>query len=418
MQKREREKNRFATIEEAIEDIKKGRMVIVVDDEDRENEGDFIMAAEKVTPEAINFMATHGKGLICLSLVEKKFKDLSLELPIRTESKHGTNFGLPIDAKVGTTTGSSAFDRATTIKTAIDKHTTPGDLVKPGHVYTLMAREGGVLRRAGHTEASVDLARLAGFSPAGVLCEILDDDGSMARYPKLKEIAQKFDLKLITIKDLIRYRMQRERLIEKIAEADMPTEYGKFRFHAYKDRLTGDIHVALVKGSVRGEKDVLVRVHSECLFGDVFGSLRCDCGQQLRIALRKIEEEGRGVFLYMRQEGRGIGLYNKVKTYELQDQGYDTVEANEVIGFPPDLRDYGVGAQILVDLGLSTIRLLTNNPRKIVGLEGFGLKVVERVPLIPPPNKENIRYLVTKRDKLGHFLGPLEKELGEKDEGN
>lgn len=406
-------KDEFASIEEALEEVKRGQMVIVVDDEDRENEGDFIMPAEKVTPEAINFMATYGRGLICLALVERKFRELMLELPIKSESKHGTNFGLPIDAKIGTTTGSSAFDRATTIRVAIDEHTTPGDLVKPGHVYTLMARDGGVLRRAGHTEASVDLARLAGFSPAGVLCEILDDDGHMARYDALKIMAKKFNLKMIAIKDLIRYRMQRERLVEKIAEADMPTEYGKFRFHAYKDKLTGDIHIALVKGKVRNEEDVLVRVHSECLFGDVFHSLRCDCGEQLRAALTRIGKEEMGVFLYMRQEGRGIGLYNKVKTYELQDQGYDTVEANEIIGFPPDLRDYGVGAQILVDLGLSTIKLLTNNPRKIVGLEGFGLKVRERVPLIPTPNKENVHYLATKRDKLGHILGPLEKELGE-----
>ncbi len=411
--KRSYKKNEFASVEEAIEEIKRGRMVIVVDDEDRENEGDFIMAAEKVTPEAINFMATYGRGLICLSLVERRFRDLRLEIPVKTNGKHGTNFGLPIDAKEGVTTGSSAFDRAKTILTAVDESSSFEDLVTPGHVYTLKAREGGVLRRAGHTEASVDLARLAGFKPAGVLCEILDDDGRMARYGKLREIADRFGLKIITIKDLIRYRMERERLIEKIAEADMPTEYGEFKFHAYKDILTGEIHIALVKGKVRGEKDVLVRVHSECLFGDVFHSLRCDCGEQLRAALQRIGEEERGVFLYMRQEGRGIGLYHKVKAYELQDQGYDTVEANEMIGFPPDLRDYGVGAQILVDLGLSTIRLLTNNPRKIVGLEGFGLKVTERIPLIPKPNEKNIHYLLTKRDKLGHFLGPIEKQLGE-----
>lgn len=407
----------FATIEEAIEEIKKGKVVIVVDDEERENEGDFIAAAELVTPETINFMAREGRGLICLALTEKRFRELELELPTTNTSKHGTNFGIPIDAKEGTDTGSSAFDRAYTIKKAVDSNSRPDDFAKPGHVYTLMAREGGVLRRAGHTEAAVDLARLAGLYPAGVLCEIMDEDGHMARLPSLRKKAEKFGLKIITIRDLIRYRVKREKLIERIVEdVNLPTDYGNFALHAYRDILTGEIHIALVKGDVRGKRNVLVRVHSECLTGDVFGSKRCDCGNQLHTAMRIIEREGMGVLLYMRQEGRGIGLLNKLRAYKLQDQGFDTVEANEALGYPPDLRDYGIGAQILVDLGLSTIRLLTNNPRKIVGLEGYGLKVVERVPIIIPPTRENLDYLVVKRDKLGHLLGPIEKMLEEKGE--
>jgi 3,4-dihydroxy 2-butanone 4-phosphate synthase/GTP cyclohydrolase II len=403
----------FATIEEALRDIREGKIVIVVDDEDRENEGDFILAAEKVTPEIINFMAKEGRGLICLALTERRFNELQLELPLTNTSKHGTNFGIPIDAMEGTTTGSSAYDRAHTILTAISSETKPSDLAKPGHVYTLMAKDGGVLRRAGHTEAAVDLAKLAGLYPAGVLCEIMDEDGHMARLDTLKKIAEKFNLKIITVRDIIRYRVKRERLIEKISEADLPTEWGHFRLHAYRDILTGEIHIALVKGDVRGKKNVLVRVHSECLTGDVFGSKRCDCGNQLVSALSIIEREGRGVFLYMRQEGRGIGLLNKLRAYELQDKGLDTVEANKALGLPPDLRDYGIGAQILVDLGLSTIRLLTNNPRKVVGLEGYGLTIVERIPIIPPPSKENLNYLKVKRDKMGHLLGPIEKLVKE-----
>lgn len=402
-------KYKFATIEEAIEDIRKGKIVIVVDDEDRENEGDLVIAAEKTTPEIINFMTKYGRGLVCLALTESRFKELELQLPVDNTSKHGTNFGIPIDAKEGTTTGTSAFDRAITIQYAVDIRKGVDDFAKPGHVYTLMAREGGVLRRAGHTEASVDLARLAGLYPAGVICEILDDDGSMMRLPKLFQFAEKFGLKIITIKDLIKYRLKREKLIEKIAEAKLPTRWGVFRVIGYKDKLTGEVHVALVKGDVYGKQNVLVRVHSECLTGDVFGSYRCDCGDQLHTAMQMIEKEGLGVLVYMRQEGRGIGIENKLKAYELQDLGFDTVEANEKLGFPPDLRDYGIGAQILVDLGLSTIRLLTNNPKKIVGLEGYGLKVVERVPIIVEPRPENLRYLKVKRDKLGHLLGELKK---------
>ena len=402
----------FAKIEDAIEDIKAGRMVIVVDDENRENEGDFIMAAEKVTPEAINFMAKEGRGLICLALTEDRFHELKLELPLQNTSKHGTNFGVPIDAVQGTTTGSSAYDRAHTIKVAIDPRTRPEDLARPGHVYTLMAKNGGVLRRAGHTEASVDLARLAGLTPAGVLCEIMDDDGHMARLPKLVEIAKRFDMKIISIADLIEYRRKREKLIEKVVEVNLPTRWGFFKLHAYRDILTDEVHVALVKGEVKGKKNVLVRVHSECLTGDVFGSLRCDCYDQLHTAMEMINREGQGVLLYMRQEGRGIGLLHKLKAYRLQEMGLDTVEANEVLGLPADLRDYGIGAQILVDLGLTTIRLITNNPRKIVGLEGYGLKVVERVPIVMPPREENFRYLQVKRDKLGHLIGKIESKGG------
>ncbi len=399
----------FAPIEDAIEDIKQGKMVIVVDDENRENEGDFIMAAEKVTPEAINFMAKYGRGLICLALTEDRFHELQLDLPIANTSKHGTNFGIPIDAREGTTTGTSAYDRAVTILKAAAPSSRPEDFAKPGHVYTLMAKNGGVLRRAGHTEASVDLARLAGLQPAGVLCEVMDEDGSMARLPKLIEVARKFGLKIISIADLIEYRRKREKLIEKVVEVDLPTRWGFFRLHAYRDILTDEVHVALVKGDVRGKENVLVRVHSECLTGDVFGSLRCDCYDQLHAAMEMINKEGLGVLVYMRQEGRGIGLLNKLKAYRLQEMGLDTVEANEALGLPADLRDYGIGAQILVDLGLSTIRLITNNPKKIIGLQGYGLKIVERVPVVIPPHKHNLKYLLTKREKLGHMLGDIEK---------
>ncbi len=405
-------KNVFSDIDEALKDIKEGKFVIVVDDEDRENEGDFIVAAQHVTPEHINFMAKEGRGLICLALNEKRFNELELELPMHNTSKHGTNFGVPIDAKEGTTTGISAFDRALTIRLAIRKDAQKDDFARPGHVHTLKALSGGVLRRAGHTEAAVDLAELAGLYPAGVLVEIMDEDGTMARLPRLIEIARKHNIKIITIKDLISYKVKRAKLIERIADADLPTKYGHFRIIGYKEKLTGVVHVALVKGDVKGKENVLVRVHSECLTGDTFGSLRCDCGDQLHTSMKMIEKEGLGVLLYMRQEGRGIGLENKIKAYKLQDLGYDTVEANEKLGFPPDLRDYGIGAQILVDLGLSTIRLLTNNPKKIIGLEGYGLRVVERVPIVIKPNKVNYKYLQVKRDKMGHLLGEVIDEDG------
>ena len=401
----------FATVEEAIQDIRQGKIVIVVDDEDRENEGDFVVAAERVTPEHINFMTKEGRGLVCLALPEDRFHELELDLPISNTSKHGTNFGIPIDAKEGTTTGTSAFDRALTIRFAIDKTKKADDFAKPGHVYTLMAKNGGVLRRAGHTEASVDLARLAGLYPAGVICEIMDEDGSMMRLPKLEKLAEKYNLKIITVKDIIAYRMRHEKLVEKIADANLPTKWGQFRIVGYKDKLTGEVHVALVKGNIKEKDSVLVRVHSECLTGDVFGSYRCDCGDQLHKAMEMINNEGTGVLLYMRQEGRGIGLENKLKAYQLQDQGYDTVEANEKLGFPADLRDYGIGAQILVDLGLKNIRLMTNNPKKIVGLEGFGLKVVERVPIVTKPRPENLRYLMVKKEKLGHLFNEEDFEI-------
>jgi len=406
----------FSSIEEALEDIREGKMVIVVDDEARENEGDLILAAEMVTPEAINFMARHARGLICVALEDKRLDELELKPMVQDNTaKMGTPFAISVDAVRGTTTGISAYDRAVTIKTLLDPGTRPEDLARPGHVFPLRASMGGVLRRAGHTEAAVDLARLAGLTPAGVLCEIMADDGSMARVPELREMAKKFDLKIVTIYDLIEYRRKKEKLIKRVAEATLPTKYGEFKLIAYEGILDGSESVALVMGEPEKDSAALVRVHSQCLTGDVFGSLRCDCGDQLHESMRMIAREGSGVLLYIQQEGRGIGLLNKVRAYELQDRGKDTVEANEALGFPADLRDYGIGAQILVDLGLHKIRLLTNNPRKIVGLKAYGLEIVERVPIEVPPNKRNLKYLMAKRDKLGHIFTILDEHLIEEE---
>jgi 3,4-dihydroxy 2-butanone 4-phosphate synthase/GTP cyclohydrolase II len=399
----------FNTIEEAIEDVKRGKMIIVVDDEDRENEGDFILAAEKVTPEAINFMAKEGRGLICVPMTKQRLGELGLgPMVYDNTARMGTPFTISVDAKAGTTTGSSAHDRAVTIKTLIDPAAKPVDLARPGHIFPLSAMDGGVLRRAGHTEAVVDFARLAGLYPAGVLCEIMDDDGTMARVPRLMEMAQEYGMKIVTIADLIHYRRTREVLIERMVETRLPSKYGRFDLLLYESLITGNHHIALVKGDpAHAEEPPLVRVHSQCLTGDIFGSLRCDCGEQLGKALKMIEESGVGVFLYMRQEGRSIGLANKLRAYALQDTGKDTVEANEELGFPADPRDYGIGAQILADLGLTKIRLLTNNPRKIVGLEAYGLEVVERIPIEVSPNPDNVKYLTAKRAKLGHLLDNL-----------
>ncbi len=399
---------KFNTIEEALEDIAQGKMVIVVDDPDRENEGDLVMAAEKVTPEAINFMAKYARGLICLTLTPQRCDELDLyPMAVRNTDPKGTYFCVSIDAhpKYGTTTGISAFDRAITIKLAVSPDAKPSDFIRPGHVFPLKAKPGGVLERAGHTEASVDLARLAGLYPAGVICEIMKDDGTMARLPDLMEFAKRFDLKIITIADLIRYRLKRERLVVREATANLPTRYGFFKIHAYRHVLTGEEQVALTMGEWKEDEPVLVRVHSECLTGDVFKSLRCDCRGQLETAMEIIAQEGKGVLVYiMGHEGRGIGIVNKIKAYQLQDMGYDTVEANEKIGYPADLRDYGIGVQILLDLGVRKMRLLTNNPRKIVALEGYGLEVVERVPLKLPACEHNQRYLEAKKLKLGHLL--------------
>jgi 3,4-dihydroxy 2-butanone 4-phosphate synthase / GTP cyclohydrolase II len=395
----------FATIEEALEDVRQGKFVVVVDAADRENEGDLTIAAQFATPEAVNFMATHGRGLICLCLTDERCDELALEqMTDRNETPFGTAFTVSIEAREGVSTGISAQDRARTIQVAIDPSKGPEDLVQPGHVFPLRARVGGVLQRAGQTEAAVDLARLAGLNPAGVVCEVMKDDGTMARVPDLVEYCARHDLKMITVEDLIEYRRRTEKLVERMTSVRLPTAYGDFVAIAFREKLTGKHHVALVKGHVEGEEDVLVRVHSECLTGDVFHSLRCDCGEQLEQALARIGSEERGVLLYMAQEGRGIGLLNKLKAYELQENGMDTVEANLELGFPPDMREYGIGNQILADLGLSTIRILTNNPKKITGIEGFGLTVVEQVPIEISPNDENRDYLETKRTKLGHRL--------------
>ena len=395
----------LSTIAEAIEDVKTGKFVIIVDDEDRENEGDLALAAEKVTPEGINFMAMHGRGLICLPVIGKRLDELGIPMMVRENtSKFSTAFTVSVEAKRRVSTGISAADRAETVKAVIDPATKPEDLAQPGHMFPLRAREGGVLVRAGQTEAIVDLARLAGLYPAGVICEIMNEDGTMARLPQLEVIADKFGLKIIAVADLIAYRRRHEKLVRQVAEAKLPTGYGEFTAIAYKSEIDPDEHLALVMGDTTTEEPVLVRVHSECLTGDVFGSLRCDCGEQVALALHNIAEEGRGVFLYMRQEGRGIGFHNKLRAYALQDNGLDTVEANISLGFEPDLRDYGIGAQILADLGLHKIRLLTNNPKKVIGLEGYGLEVVETVPIVTSPNPYNLHYLETKQKKLGHRL--------------
>ncbi len=397
----------FSTIPDAIDDIRAGRMVVVVDDEDRENEGDLTIAAEKVTPDVINFMARHGRGLICLPMTGERLDELRIPLMVQDEensARFGTAFCVPVEAKQGTTTGISAGDRARTVLAAIDPRTKPQDLARPGHMFPLRAQPGGVLQRAGQTEAAVDLARLAGLYPAGVICEIMNEDGTMARVRELEPFCRAHGIKLITIRDLIQYRMRHERLVRKIAEAALPTSYGGFRIHAFESLIDGEHHVAMVLGEIKPEEDVLVRVHSQCLTGDIFSSSRCDCGDQLHRALEMISAEGRGVLLYLRQEGRGIGLVHKIMAYQLQDQGKDTVEANEALGFKADQRDYGVGAQILVELGVRKIRLLTNNPRKFVGLEGYGLKIVDRLAIEIPPSDQSRRYLRTKKEKLGHIL--------------
>jgi 3,4-dihydroxy 2-butanone 4-phosphate synthase / GTP cyclohydrolase II len=398
---------RFARIEDTIRDIRNGKMVIVVDDEDRENEGDLTIAAEKVTPKAINFMAANGRGLICMPIIGERLDQLQIPAMVsENTSPFETAFAVSVEAKHKVSTGISAHDRAATVKTILDPDTRPDDLARPGHMFPLRAREGGVLTRAGQTEAAVDLARLAGLYPAGVICEIMNPDGSMARVPMLARFAQRHGLKMITIKDLIDYRMKREKFVSRVATTVLPTRHGTFKALLYHSQVDHKHHLALVKGEFNSVEPVLVRVHSECLTGDALGSLRCDCGAQLDRAMARIAQERKGVLLYIRQEGRGIGLANKLRAYELQDQGFDTVEANEKLGFKPDLRDYGVGAQILVDLGVSKLRLMTNNPRKIVGLEGYGLQVVERVPLLTRPTAANLGYLETKREKLGHLIHP------------
>lgn len=397
--------HKFNSIEEAIEDYREGKILIVCDDEDRENEGDFIMSATKVTPEKINFMAKYGRGLVCVPMTSERLQELDLHPMVQQNTAlHGTQFTVSVDAAKNIGTGISAYDRAQTIKVLVEPYSKPGDLARPGHIFPLMAQDGGVLSRAGHTEAVVDMSRLAGLYPAGVLCEIMDDDGNMARVPQLMKIAHKHQLKIVTVRDLIEYRRRTEKLVHRIATTRFPTKYGNFTLHLYESSIDEHHHLAVVKGDIETDEPVIVRVHSQCLTGDIFGSLRCDCGDQLGNAMEIIEKEGRGVLLYMRQEGRGIGLSNKILAYQLQDNGRDTVEANEELGFKPDLRDYGIGAQILSDLGIKKIKLLTNNPKKIVGLKGYNLEIVERIALEICPNEANAHYLETKRDKLGHLI--------------
>ena len=404
----------LSKIEEAIDDIKNGKMVIVIDEEDRENEGDLTMAAEMVTPEAINFMATYGRGLICVPMLGERLDKLNLPLMVSNNTASlSTAFTVSVDSLIGATTGISASDRSNTIRALVDDETKPEDLGRPGHIFPLRYVDGGVLKRTGQTEASIDLCRLGGLREAAVICEIMADDGHMARMPQLEEFAQQHNVKIVSVEDLISYRRRHERLIERVAEARVPTEYGEFTAVSYSSVVDVQEHVAFVKGDVNQNDPVLVRVHSECLTGDVFGSKRCDCGYQVQLALEAIEEYGSGVLLYMRQEGRGIGIHNKLKAYALQDEGYDTVEANVILGFAPDPRQYGIGAQILEDLGVKKMRLLTNNPTKRVGLEGFGLEVVERVPIIAPSTDENVKYMETKRERMGHILDPIEDASGD-----